>query len=78
MIRTYNSKHDIYGNRLNLVINEEKKELYFYGCNAYNIGEVTNDLGIREVNRMHKEFLKEGYKPVSHAEVRDNWNYYNR
>ena len=70
---TYNSKHDIYGNRLNLVINEEKKELYFYGCNAYNLGNVINDLGIREIKRMYKEFIADGYKKVSHATVRDNW-----
>lgn len=73
MITTYNSKHDIYGNRLNLVINEEKKEVYFSGGNAFNLGNVIDDLGIREVNRMHKEFLAEGYKKVSHSEVRDNW-----
>lgn len=73
MIKTYNSKHDIYGNRLNLVVNEEKQEIYFYGCNAYNLGEVYNDLGIREVQRLKKEYIAEGYTMVSHAEVRDNW-----
>lgn len=72
-IITYNSKHDIYGNRLNLVVNEDKKEIYFYGSNAYNLGNVIDDLGIREVKRIHKEFLQDGYIKVSHAEVRDNW-----
>lgn len=72
-ITTYNSKHDVYGNRRNLTVNHDKKELYFYGCNCYNLGNVYNDMGIREVNRLHKEFLSEGYKTVSHAEVRDNW-----
>ena len=72
-IVTYNSKHDIYGNRKNLVVNHDTKEVYFYGCNAYNLGNVNNDLGIREVNNMYKEYLSEGYKIVSHAHVRDNW-----
>lgn len=73
MKTTYNSRHDIYGNRLNLVVNEEKKELYFNGCNTYNLGNIINNLGIREVNRMYKDFVSDGYKKVSHAEVRDNW-----
>ena len=72
-IKTYNSKHDIYGNRTNLCVNFTKKEVWFYGCNAFNIGDVMDGLGIREVNRLHKEFIAEGFKPVSHAEVRDNW-----
>lgn len=73
MIKTYNSKHDIYGNRLNLVVNEIKKEIYFNGCNAFNLGEVIDNLGIREVNRMKKEYIANGYKLVSHAIVRDEW-----
>ena len=73
MIKTYNSKHDIYGNRLNLVVNEEKREIFFYGCNAYNLGSVSNGLGIREVNRMKKEFIAVGYTLVSHSHVRDTW-----
>jgi hypothetical protein len=72
-IVTYNSKFDINGNRLNLVVNHDKRELFFYGCNAYNLGTEYSDCGIREVNRLHKEFIADGYKPVSHAEVRDNW-----
>lgn len=73
MINTYNSKHDIYGNRRNLVVNYETKEIYYYGCNVFNLGNVQNDLGIREVERMKKEFIKEGYTVVSHAHVRDKW-----
>lgn len=73
-INTYNSKFDTYGNRKNLVVNEDKKEIYFSGCNAFNLGNVTEDLGIREVNRMYKEFLADGYTEVKHSEVRDNWN----
>lgn len=73
MISTFNSKHDIYGNRRNLVANYETKEIYFYGCNAFNLGNVKNDLGIREVERMKKEFINDGYTMVSHAHVRDNW-----
>lgn len=73
MIKTYNSKHCINGNRRNLVVNTDTKEVYFSGCNAFNIGEVQNNLGIREVNRLHKEYLQDGYKNVSHAHVRDGW-----
>ena len=72
-ITTYNSKHDIYGNRRNLVVNYDTKQLYFYGCNAFNIGDVCDNLGIREINRYYKNFITEGYTVVSHAFVRDNW-----
>jgi len=67
MVFTYNSKHDIYGNRLNLVVNYETKEYYFYGCDAFNKGNVINNLGIREVNKQKKELDREGYKKVDHA-----------
>jgi hypothetical protein len=73
-IFTYNSKHDIYGNRRNLVVNHDLKEVYFYGCNAYNLGVVVDNLGIREVNKMYKEYINQGYKTVSHATVRDKWH----
>lgn len=72
-ITTYNSKFDIYGNRRNLCVNFDTKEVWFYGGNCFNLGNVIDDCGIREVNRMHKEFIEDGFKPVSHAEVRDNW-----
>jgi len=73
MIKTYNSKFDKYGNRLNLVINEGRKELYFKSCNAWNLGDIIEDLGIREVNSMYKSFLKQGYAEVRHSDVK-NWN----
>lgn len=70
MVKTYNSKHDIYGNRRNLTVNYDTKEFYFYGCNVFNIN-ATNDLGIREVNRMHKELVADGYKEVGHEIARE-------
>ena len=74
MIKTFNSKSCVYGNRRNLVVNYDKKEIYFSGCHAYDLGIVKSDLGIREVNRMYKEYLKEGYTQVQHSTVRDLWN----
>ena len=73
-IKTFNSRTCIYGNRRNLVVNEETKEFYYSGCNAYNLGEAENDLGIREVNWMYKDLkANEEYTEVSHAHVRDSW-----
>ncbi len=71
MIKTFNSKLDINGNRLNLVVNFGTKEVWFYGCNCFNKGIVTDGMGIREVNRMYKEFVKEGYKRVQHEVARE-------
>jgi hypothetical protein len=73
MIKTYNSKPCTYGNRLNLVVNTDNKEVYFTGSHAYDLGNVHNDLGIREANRLYKEYIQDGFKRVSHADVRDNW-----
>jgi hypothetical protein len=73
MIITYNSKTDTNGNRRNLVVNTDTKELYHSGGNAYNLGTVYNDCGIREVNRLKKEYEEDGYKEVKHSYVRDNW-----
>lgn len=73
MLVTYNSKFDIYGNRRNLVVNEDTQEFYYNGGNAFNIGEVIDDLGIREVDRMKKNYISNGFTMVSHAHVRDNW-----
>lgn len=72
-IVTYNAKTNRNGNRLNLVVNHSTKELYFYGCNAFNLGNVYDDLPIRFVSNMHKDLLAEGWTTVSHSHVRDNW-----
>ena len=70
-IKTYNSKTCIYGNRRNLTVNYDTKELFYYGCNVFNKGTVINGLGIREVNRKYKKLLSEGYKSVSHEVARE-------
>lgn len=72
MINTYNSKTGINGERLNLVVNEELKKFYFHTCNVFNKGEVTNEMGIREVKRMAKELISDGYTEVKYAEAK-NW-----
>lgn len=72
MVNTYNSKHDVNGNRLNLVVNTDTKELWFYGCNCFNKGSIYEGCGIREVNRIKKEYISEGYKQVAH-DVARNW-----
>ena len=72
-ISTFNSRACINGNRRNLVVNYDKKEFYFSGCHTFNLGEVHNGLGIREVNNIHKNYNAEGYKKVSHEEVSNNW-----
>ena len=72
-IVTYNSKHDIYGNRRNLCVNYTTREVWFYGGHCFNLGNIHDGLGIREVNRLHKEFIADGFVPVSHAVVRDTW-----
>jgi len=73
MIKTYNSKTGANGQRLNLVINETLKEFYFHTCNVFNFGEVENDLGIREVQRLKKDYESEGYKEAKHSEVKEVW-----
>lgn len=72
-IKTYNSKFDINGNRRNLIVNYDTKQFYYNGGHAFSLGVETDNLGIREVDRMKKELISEGYEPVSHAHVRDNW-----
>ena len=73
-ITTYNSKTCIYGNRRNLVVNETLKQYYYSSCNAYNLGIVKNDLGIRFVNGMYKEYKNDSdYTEVKHIEVKNNW-----
>jgi len=74
MIKTYNSKTGTNGQRLNLVINETLKEFYFHTCNIFDLGEVENELGIREVQRLKKDYENEGYKEVKHSQVKENWN----
>ena len=73
MIKTYNSKTGANGQRLNLVINETLKEFYFHTCNVFDLGEVENDLGIREVQRLKKDYVNEGYKEAKHKEVNEIW-----
>lgn len=67
---TLNARHDIYGNRLNLVINRDTKEYYFTGVNAFNIGVVKENLPIREVEFEEKYLKEQGYVRVQHADVR--------
>jgi hypothetical protein len=67
MLVTYNSKHDVYGNRRNLVVNHDTKEIYYSGGHVFDLGTVHSDCGIREVDRMKKEYLAEGYKSVPHS-----------
>jgi len=74
MIRTYNSKTGANGQRLNLVINETLKEFYFHTCNIFNLGEVENELGIREVQRLKKDYERDGYAEVKYSQVKENWN----
>lgn len=69
---TYNSKVNFYGNRLNLLVNETKKELYFHTCHVFDKGNVHNDLGIREVQHIYKGLLSDGYKEVK-FEVAKLW-----
>ena len=73
MIKTYNSKTGANGQRLNLVINETLKEFYFHTCNVFNFGEVENELGIREVQRLKKDYEREGYAEVKHNTVKEVW-----
>lgn len=75
-IRTFNSKTNLNGNRLNLVINEDLKEKYFAGGNTFNLGEVENGLGIREVQRLNKMFEEQGYQNVSWDHVAHGWMNY--
>lgn len=69
-MRTLNSKSNTYGNRYNLVINDEIQEYYFNGSNAFNIGNVVNEIGVNEIKRIEKELKKEGYEKVDHARVK--------
>lgn len=72
MLVTYNSKFDLYGNRRNLVVNHETKEIYYSGGHVFDLGTVHNGCGIREVDRMKKEYLQDGFKSVPH-EVAKHW-----
>ena len=72
-MKTYNSKTGSNGQRLNLVINEERKEMFFHTCNVFDLGDIYDENGIREVNRLYKDFLRQGYKEVKSSEVRMNW-----
>lgn len=71
-LQTLLSKGDIYGNRLNLVINHDTKEMHFTGSYWASMGLVTEDLGIRKVNARYKELLGEGYVNVSQSYVQEN------
>lgn len=73
MIITFNSKTGINGQRLNLVINETLKEFYYSDHNTFNFGNIENDLGIREVQRMRKEYITEGYKEARYHDVNEIW-----
>ena len=45
-IVTYNSKHDIYGNRRNLCVNYTTREVWFYGGHCFDLGNIHDGLGI--------------------------------
>jgi len=72
MIITLNSKFNRYGNRLNLIINYETKEYYFYGSHTTDIGEVFHNLPIKEVKRKEKELRQRRFTPVPH-ETLSHW-----
>ena len=72
-MKIYNSKTGSNGQRLNLVINEERKEIFFHTCNVFDLGDIYDENGIREVNRLYKDFLQQGYKEVKSQDVRLNW-----
>jgi len=72
MIITLNSKFNRYGNRLNLIINYNTREYYFYGSHTADIGEVFHNLPIKEVERKEKELKHRYFKQVSHEALR-NW-----
>lgn len=74
-ITTFNSKTGIDGQRYNLVVNEDTKQLYYHSCNTWNLGNIINELGIRQINKMYKDFIKDGYTEVKHSEVK-KWNNY--
>ena len=69
MIITYNSKHDINGNRRNLVVNTETKQYYYYGGHVFDLGTVHNNIGIREIENMKKNYIADGFTSAEHAEV---------
>ena len=70
MLVTYNSKHDVYGNRRNLVVNHGTKEIYYSGGHVFDLGTVHPQCGIREVDGIKKDYLQEGYKQVPHSVAR--------
>lgn len=72
-IRTYNSKTGTNGQRLNLVINEDRKEIFFHTCNVFDLGNINNDLGIKEIQRLKNEFINNGYKEVKYINVKNDW-----
>ena len=74
-INTYNSKTNYYGNRLNLVLNHNTKQLYTSGCNAFNMGTVENKLLQRDIKAIEKNYINnENYKKVTHA-IAKTWLY---
>jgi hypothetical protein len=68
-IETKNSKTLSNGNRLNLVINHTTKEFYYNGCNAFNIGFVTNNLLKRDIIAELRILKELDYQEVPHYRV---------
>lgn len=67
---TYNSKTNIYGNRLNLVLNHTTKQFYFYGGHVFDKGEVHDEQLQRDIKRIKNYYEKEeGYTSTSHLEA---------
>lgn len=71
-LRTYNSKHNSMGNRLNLVLNDELKAFYFDTLHVFDKGKCRDGLLINEVKRIKRDAINKGYVEVSH-EVAKKW-----
>jgi uncharacterized CHY-type Zn-finger protein len=75
-IVTKNSKTLSNGQRLNLVINHGRKEFFYSGCHAFDLGVVENNLLKRDIFLIRETLRFQGYREVSHNIVKiwyNNW-----
>ena len=70
-MKTYLSKTNTMGNRLQLTVDDEKKVYCMYGCHFGYYGEVEDEMLQREVKLILNDCKLQGYKEVKVSELRE-------